>query len=125
MTDAQIATLEVAGVPDWAVKVITIRFVGKAVAAPDDGRTLTAWRKCLFVAVSGDWNNAEKRPRAPDAPGHVDHVQRGRGEKGHRRRQRQERELHRTAPETGTRQPKPMAKADYAAIAEKARKAVQ
>jgi hypothetical protein len=66
LTPEQRATLECGGniVPGWAIDVITQRFVSKAVADPDDRRTLIHWRKCLAIAVSGDWNgpNRPKRP---------------------------------------------------------------
>lgn len=58
----QVGTLEVAGIPEWAVEQLTARFIAKAQAG-SDVRTLEHWSKCLVMAVTGDWNDPKKRPR--------------------------------------------------------------
>lgn len=66
LTEGQRGTLETGLVPSWAIDVITLRFVAKHGADPDDKRTIVAWRKCLSQAISGDWNDANKRPKKPE-----------------------------------------------------------
>ncbi len=62
----QRSTLETALIPGWAIDAITTAFIAKCQADPDDTRTLVTWRKCLSIAISGDWNNAAKRPKKPE-----------------------------------------------------------
>lgn len=68
LTDAQIATLESSLVPRWAIYELTKRFVLKSMSDTSDRRTLAGWRKCLAIAVNGDWSDRNKRPRREDAP---------------------------------------------------------
>ncbi len=65
LTADQVATLETSGIPGYAVTATTTRFVSKAIADPEDMRTLVAWRKALAAAVAGDWNDVNRRPRPP------------------------------------------------------------
>jgi hypothetical protein len=67
LTPDQVGTLLTALIPDYAIKATTARFVAGAVADPDDRRSLVNWRKSLSAAVSGDWNNPNRRPQPPDA----------------------------------------------------------
>jgi hypothetical protein len=67
ITDDQRATLAMTpGVPDWAIDALTRRFIGNNQADPEDQRPLVTWRKCLWQAIVGDWNNPAKRPRKPE-----------------------------------------------------------
>lgn len=66
LTADQLATLLTAGIPAYAVTASATKFVGKATADPADLRTPTTWRKCLAAAVSGDWNDPNRRPKSPD-----------------------------------------------------------
>jgi hypothetical protein len=66
LTEEQIATLETAMIPRWAIDQLTASFVSSAMV---DGRPrpLSAWLKCLSKAVSGNWNNAKTRPQQVQA----------------------------------------------------------
>jgi hypothetical protein len=65
LLDAQIANLEMAGIPRWAVDQMTRDMVGKFIADTGNPRTLEAWLMSLSRAVSGDWNSG-RRPKKPD-----------------------------------------------------------
>lgn len=65
----QVKTLETSMVPDWAIPVLTARFVSSHQADPADKRTLVVWRKCLSRMISGDWNNVRARPKRPVSEG--------------------------------------------------------
>ena len=69
LTPEQRATLETSGIPGWAIEAIAADFAARYAADPDDRRTLVAWRKCASRAVSGDWNNPNRRPRKPEPGG--------------------------------------------------------
>lgn len=66
LTDGQRGTLETGMIPGWAIDELTTRFVAKYGADPEDRRTLVVWRKCLSMAISSDWGNANKRPKKPE-----------------------------------------------------------
>lgn len=66
LTAQQRGTLELSAlIPGWAIEELTTRFVAKMGADPGDLRLLVTWRKCLASAVTGDWQNAARRPKAP------------------------------------------------------------
>jgi len=54
------------GIPDWAIRALTVRFRSNFVADPNDRRTLLAWRKCLAMSIPSDWQNPKHRPTKPD-----------------------------------------------------------
>jgi hypothetical protein len=62
---AQNGQLITSMIPQWGIDELTVRFRTSNLAAPDDKRTLTVWRKCLARAISGGWNNTSTRPRMP------------------------------------------------------------
>lgn len=66
LTPDQRATLEVAGVPPWAIDVLTAQFVASSLVGSDP-RPFNAWLKCLSKAVMGDWNNPNRRPKPESA----------------------------------------------------------
>lgn len=70
-TDQRGTLLGTALIPDWAIDVLTARFVANQQAGDSQDRPLSAWRKCLSQAISGWWNNPQHRPRrqvnGPDA----------------------------------------------------------
>jgi hypothetical protein len=66
LTPDQRGTLETGGIPGWAIDLLTVAFVGKAVADPSDQRLLVHWRKSLSAAISGNWNNPRTRPKRPE-----------------------------------------------------------
>lgn len=72
LTEGQRATLAVSGVPGWAVDAITAGFVSRALGDEDERRTLVVWRKCLAAAVSGTWNDPQKRPKQQTDLGRTD-----------------------------------------------------
>lgn len=63
LTPEQTKGFDVAGVPDWAQAKLLAAFVLRATGDPDDKRTLAAWRKSAAMAIQGNWNNPDKRPR--------------------------------------------------------------
>lgn len=65
LLDSQIATLETSLVPRWAVEVLMAGFVGKYQGATSDRRTVDDWRKGMWTAVNGNWNDPSKRPKKP------------------------------------------------------------
>lgn len=69
LTPEQRATLETSGIPGWAIETIVADFAARYAADPNDRRTLVAWRKCASRAVSGDWNNPNRRPKKPEPGG--------------------------------------------------------
>jgi hypothetical protein len=65
LTDDQEAVLETSLIPRWAIGLMTTQFVSKAVVNRGDTRPLDAWRKCLSVAITRDWQSG-KRPKKPE-----------------------------------------------------------
>jgi hypothetical protein len=57
----QVSTLEMV-IPDWAIRILVVKFVAKNQADSTDLRTPTHWAKCCVSAVQGDWNNPRTRP---------------------------------------------------------------
>lgn len=78
LTPDQRATLETCLVEPQAIDAFTRQFVIKAIADPNDKRTMIAWRKSLGMAISGNWNNPKKRTEAmaEPAPGVLEHERR-------------------------------------------------
>lgn len=66
LADGQRSTLEMGGIPGWAIDAITTEVVAGFQGDPSDRRPLTAWRKCLSVAVNGRWHDPARRPKPPD-----------------------------------------------------------
>lgn len=65
LLDSQIATLGTCGIPQWAVEALMADFVGRYLGAPTDLRTVEDWRKGMWTAVKGNWNDPNKRPKKP------------------------------------------------------------
>lgn len=64
LLDSQIANLEMCkGVPAHFIRNVTQTFVGKYLGTPEDRRLEAGWRKCLWEAVSGTWDDRKKRDR--------------------------------------------------------------
>lgn len=67
LTDKQRQSLITNMVEEWAIDVLTLQFVGKALCSPNDLRPRETWLKCLFTAVSRGWNDPNSRPKPPGA----------------------------------------------------------
>lgn len=66
LTASQRSTLLGGFIPEWAIDLLTTKFVSTHGADPNDKRTMVHWRKCLSISICGDWNNAAKRPKKPE-----------------------------------------------------------
>lgn len=66
LTEAQATNREMAGCPRWAQEQLTRSFVGRYLADAKDRRPLTAWLKCLDVAIGATWSDPSKRPKRQD-----------------------------------------------------------
>lgn len=69
LTPEQRKALEVALIPGWAIDAIVAEFAARYAADQTERRTLVRWRKGCAQAVSGNWNNPNRRPRKPEPDG--------------------------------------------------------
>ena len=69
LTDDQRAVLETSLIPGWAIDELTNQYVAAEVADQTKTMPLSAWHKCLSRAISGNWNNQQRRPKKPQVEG--------------------------------------------------------
>ena len=69
LTEEQRSVLETSLIPGWAIDELTNQYVAAEVADQTKTMPLSAWHKCLSRAISGNWNNQQRRPKKPQVEG--------------------------------------------------------